>query len=93
MHITRYFREKNKRSRLHPGKNNLLEKTLYKVLHQNFQLSLGKLYKILEEVMQESEHDLIRLFSDALQELPAYHLLCDPDFWEDFSDAIHTEAF
>jgi hypothetical protein len=38
--ITAHFREKNKRSRLHPGKNDLLEKTLYKVLHQNFQLSL-----------------------------------------------------
>ena len=50
--ITAYFREKNKRSRLHPSKNDLLEKTLYKVLHQNFQLSLGKIYQILEKVMQ-----------------------------------------
>ena len=51
-YITSHFREKNKRTRLHPGKNDLLEKTLYKVLHQNFHLSLGKLYQILERIMQ-----------------------------------------
>ncbi len=93
IYVTRHFREKNKRSRLHPSKNNLLEKTLYKVLHQNFQLSLGKIYKILEEIMQGADHDLLKLFESAIQELPAYHLLCDSDFWEDFSESINTGAF
>ncbi len=93
MNITQYFREKNKRSRLHPGKNNLLEKTLYKVLHQNFQLSLGKIYQILEQVMQGSEADLIKLFEESLRELPAYSMLCDADFWENFSESINTGAF
>lgn len=91
--ITTYFREKNKRSRLHPSKNDLLEKTLYKVLHQNFQLSLGKIYQILEKVMQWSEADLIVLFEDTLRELPAYAMVCDADFWEYFSESINTGAF
>lgn len=93
MHITRYFREKNKRSRLHPQKNNLLEKTLYKVLHQNFQLSIGKIYKIMEAIMQNTDYDIIQLFNSSIQDLPAYNLLCDAHFWEDFSDAINTGAF
>lgn len=91
--ITCYFREKNKRSRLHPSKNDLLEKTLYKVLHQNFQLSLGKIYQILEQIMRGSEADIINLFEESLRELPAYSMLCDADFWEDFSESIHTGAF
>lgn len=91
--ITTYFREKNKRSRLHPGKNDLLEKTLYKVLHQNFQLSLGKIYQILEKIMQGSNADLIVLFEESLRELPAYAMVCDADFWENFSESVNTGAF
>lgn len=91
--ITTYFREKNKRSRLHPGKNDLLEKTLYKVLHQNFQLSLGKIYQILEKIMQGSDADLIVLFEESLRELPAYAMVCDADFWENFSESVNTGAF
>ncbi len=93
VNITNYFREKNKRSRLHPGKNDLLEKTLYKVLHQNFQLSLGKIYQILEKIMQGSDADLMQLFEESLRELPAYTMLCDADFWENFSESINTGAF
>ncbi|MEI6711979.1 MAG: hypothetical protein WCK88_07620 [bacterium] len=91
--ITTYFREKNKRSRLHPGKNDLLEKTLYKVLHQNYQLSLGKIYQILEKIMQGSKADLIVLFEESLRELPAYAMVCDASFWENFSESINTGAF
>ncbi len=91
--ITAYFREKNKRSRLHPGKNDLLEKTLYKVIHQDFHLSLGKIYQILEKIMQWSQADLIVLFEESLRDLPAYTMLCDADFWENFSESIHTGAF
>jgi len=93
IHITEHFREKNKRSRLHPGKNDLLEKTLYKVLHQNFQLSLGKIYQIFERIMQGSDADLIVLFEESLRALPAYSMLCDADFWENFSESINTGAF
>lgn len=93
INITSYFREKNKRSRLHPSKNDLLEKTLYKVLHQNFQLSLGKMYQILKKIMQGSDADLIQLFEESLRELPAYTMLCDAEFWENFSESINTGAF
>jgi len=93
INITSYFREKNKRSRLHPGKNDLLEKTLYKVLHQNFQLSLGKIYQILEKIMQGSQADLIQLFEASLRELPAYAMINDVDFWEELTESINTWAF
>lgn len=93
VHVTSYFREKNKRSRLHPGKNDLLEKTLYKVLHQNFQLSLGKIYQILEKIMQGTEADLIQLFETSLRDLPAYMMINDASFWEELTESIHTGAF
>jgi len=93
IHITSHFREKNKRSRLHPGKNDLLEKTLYKVLHQNFQLSLGKIYQILEKIMQGTEADLIQLFEASLRELPSYAMINDVDFWEELTESINTGAF
>lgn len=93
IHVTSHFRSKYKKTRLHPGKNNLLEKTIYKVLHNNFQLSLGKTYQILESIMEGSEADLIKLYQNALQELPANALLSDPEFWEAFSACMHTDAF
>jgi len=92
-YITSHFREKNKRSRLHPGKNDLLEKTLYKVLHQDFHLSLGKLYQILEKIMQGSEGDMIQLFEESLRELPAYTMIYDATFWEDLTESMNTGAF
>ncbi len=93
LYITSHFREKNKRCRLHPGKNNLLEKTLYKVLHQDFHLSLGKLYQILEKIMQGSEGDMIQLFEESLRELPAYAMVNDATFWEDLTESMNTGAF
>lgn len=39
-HITKKFRETHKKTRLHPQKNDLLEKTIYKVIKNDFHLSL-----------------------------------------------------
>ncbi|MFA6080080.1 MAG: hypothetical protein WC753_01205 [Candidatus Gracilibacteria bacterium] len=92
-YITSYFREQHKRGRLHPAKNDLLEKTLYKVLHQNFHLSLGKLYQILERIMRGEKSDIIDLFEDSLRELPAYTMIYDATFWEDLTESMNTGAF
>lgn len=92
--IVSHFREKNKRTRLHPGKNDLLEKTLYKVIHQDFHLSLGKIYQILERIMWWSDgSDLIQLFEESLRELPAYAMMNDATFWEDLTESMNTGAF
>jgi len=48
---TKHFRNTHKRTRLHPRKNDLLEKTLYKVIHDDFHLSLGKIYQLCERMV------------------------------------------
>lgn len=39
-HITKHFREENKKGRVQMTKNDILEKTLYKVIKSDFHLSL-----------------------------------------------------
>lgn len=90
---TRHFRDMHKRTRLHPRKNDLLEKTLYKVIHDDFHLSLGKMYQICERMMSEKPSDLVNLFRESIESLPLYSALNDADFWELFRDLIETKAF
>lgn len=92
-HITRHFREACKKCRLHPRKNDLLEKTLYKVIQNDFQLSLGKIYLILERCFAEETGDLISLFRASAENQPLYRALSHGDFWEYFTDIIETQAF
>lgn|GEM_PF-1091642 len=91
--MTRHFREANKKSRLHPRKNDLLEKTLYKVIQNDFHLSLGKIYLILQRGFEEKSGDLVRLFHDFAEKEPIYTALSHGDFWEYFTDIIETGAF
>lgn len=92
-HITRAFRETHKKSRLHPQKNDLLEKTIYKVIKNDFHLSLGKVYLILEKGLQENTGDLIAVFRESAEKQPLYNALSHGDFWEYFTDIIETGAF
>ncbi len=92
-HITKKFREEHKKSRLHPQKNDLLEKTIYKVLKNDFHLSLGKIYLILEKGLQEETGDLIELFRLSAEQQPLYNALSHGNFWEYFTDIIETGAF
>jgi hypothetical protein len=91
--ITRQFRERHKKSRLHPQKNDLLEKTIYKVIKHDFHLSLGKIYQILEKGIQGNGGDLINLFRESAEQQPLYRALGHGDFWEYFTDIIETGAF
>jgi hypothetical protein len=43
--------------------------------------------------MQGTEADLIVMFEESLRELPAYSMLCDADFWDNFSESVNTGAF
>jgi hypothetical protein len=92
-HITKIFRETYKKSRLHPKKNDLLEKTIYKVIQNDFHLSLGKIYLILQRGLQEDTGDLITLFRESAEKQPLYNALSHGEFWEYFSDIIETGAF
>ena len=92
-HMTRHFREKHGRSRLHPSKNDLLEKTLYKVMHDWFHLSIGKIYQIFERMVMGKSGDLIELFRDSIDVLPLSQALNDSESWELFTDLIETKAF
>lgn len=92
-HWTKHFRDMHKRTRLHPRKNDLLEKTLYKVIHDDFHLSLGKIYQICERMMSDKPSDLVTLFRESIEPLPLYSALNDGDFWELFKDLIETKAF
>ncbi|MBP7806082.1 hypothetical protein KA057_00180 [Candidatus Gracilibacteria bacterium] len=92
-HITKIFRETYKKSRLHPKKNDLLEKTIYKVIQNDFHLSLGKIYLILQRGLQEDTGDLIALFRESAEKQPLYNALSHGEFWEYFSDIIETGAF
>ncbi len=92
-HITKDFREKYKKTRLHPRKNDVLEKTIYKVIHNDFQLSIGKIYLIFREWLEENPGDLVNLFRTSAEDQPLYGALSHGDFWEYFSDIIETHAF
>lgn len=92
-HITRHFRETYKKSRLHPQKNDLLEKTLYKVIKNDFRLSIGKIYLILKQWIEENPPDLLRLFQASAEAQPLYAAMSHGDFWEYFTDIIETQAF
>lgn len=92
-HITKKFRETHKKTRLHPQKNDLLEKTIYKVIKNDFHLSLWKIYLILERGLQEDTGDLIALFRQSAEQQPLYNALSHGEFWEYFTDIIETGAF
>ena len=92
-HITKKFREAHKKTRLHPQKNDLLEKTIYKVIKNDFHLSLWKIYLILERGLQEDTGDLITLFRQSAEQQPLYNALSHGEFWEYFTDIIETGAF
>lgn len=51
--ITRHFRENCKTKRIKLQKNDILEKTLYKVVQSNFHLSIGKIYLVLKSCFEE----------------------------------------
>ncbi len=90
---TQHFRETYKKTRLHPRKNDLLEKTLYKVIHDDFRLSLGKIYQICERIILGTPGDLLDLYRKSIEWTPLYNVLIDGDFWELFKDLIETKAF
>ncbi len=93
LHITVHFRKKYKKSRLHPARNDILEKTLYKVIHDDFRLSIGKIFQILQKVMEDAETDLMKAFQSTIMETPFSTLLDDAQFWEYMTDLIETHAF
>lgn len=92
-HWTKHFRTKHKKTRLHPRKNDLLEKTLYKVIHDDFRLSLGKIYQICVRMIEGGSHELMELFKTSVETLPLYQAMNDGEFWEFFKDIIETHAF
>ena len=92
-HMTSHFRETHKRSRLHPRKNDLMEKTLYRVIHDRFQLSIGKMYQLFERMIAGDTGDLVNLFRETVESLPLYASLNDGEFWELFTNLMETKAF
>ncbi len=92
-HFTRYFREKFQKKRIIPRKNDLLEKTLYKVLKNNFHLSLGKLYLIMQKWLEEGSWELVKLFQESIEETPLYVVTNTAEFWDMFTSIIETQAF
>lgn len=92
-HITSHFRKLYKKSRLHPRKNDLLEKTLYKVIQNDFQLSIGKIYLIFKRGFEENPGDLVELFRTSAEKEPLYAALSHGNFWDYFTDIIETGAF
>ena len=71
----------------------MLGKTLYKVITNNFQLSIGKIYLILKKCLEETPTGLIKLFRESLEEQALHGVLSSGDFWEYFSEIIETQAF
>jgi len=51
--ITKHFREKCKTKRIKLQKNDILEKTLYKVVQSNFHLSIGKIHLVIKRCFEE----------------------------------------
>lgn len=92
-HITKYFREENKKWRIQMTKNDILEKTLYKVLKSDFHLSLGKIYLILKRCLEENPGWLVEAFRASAEKQPLYSAMSNGDFWEYFTDIMETHAF
>lgn len=88
-----HFRDKQKKARLNPGKNDLLEKTIYKVVQNNFHLSIGKIYLILRRCLEENPGGLIELLRETVEEENFYAITNEGSFWEYFTDIIETHAF
>lgn len=92
-HITRHFREENKKGRVQMAKNDILEKTLYKVIKSDFHLSLWKIYLILKRWLEEKPGGLVEIFRTSAENHPLYSIISNGDFWEYFTDIIETHAF
>lgn len=92
-YVTKYFRDVLWDPRLHPRKNDVLEKTLYKVLRQSFHLSLGKIYEILQRGLTDDAGEFTRIYVETVQNLPIWAILNEANFWEIFTDIIDTQAF
>lgn len=94
MYIIADFRNKYAKTRMKRAGNDLLEKTLYKVLKQNFRLSIGKIYQIFQKLMNSINHEgIMSLLNEYLITLPAHSILCDSDFWEEIEEAVDVWAF
>lgn len=91
--LTKHFRESYKKKGAHMGKNDILEKTLYKVLKNDFHLSIGKIFLILKKCLEESPGGLVELFRTSSEKQPLYIAMSNGDFWEYFSDIMETHAF
>lgn len=91
--ITKHFREEYKKWRIHMTKNDILEKTLYKVIKSDFHLSLWKIFLILEKWLEEKPDGLVGLFRSSAERQPLYSVISNGDFWEYFTDIIETHAF
>ncbi len=91
--FTQVFRKKNQKARLKNKTNDILEKTLYKVIQSNFSLSIWKIYLILQKIHQENSSWLIQLFRESIENVSLYSILSNWDFWEMFSEIIDTWAF
>lgn len=91
--LTKKFRIMYAKTRLHPEKNDVLAKTLYKVIKSSYKLSLWKVFLILQQCFSEKRSDLVELFREAIVDTPLFMALNDGNFWEFFSDIIETGAF
>jgi hypothetical protein len=91
--FTKHFREKNKKARVQMSKNDILEKTLYKVIKSDFHLSLWKIYLILKKCLEENPGGLVEAFRTSVEKEPLSAVLSNGDFWEYFSDIMDTHAF
>lgn len=91
--LTSHFRKTHKKAGAHMGKNDLLEKTLYKVLKNDFHLSIGKIYLVLKKGLEENPGGLVELFRTSAEKQPLYTVISSGDFWEYFADIIETQAF
>lgn len=87
------FRTKYKKKRLPHRKNDLLEKTLYKVIHDDFRLSIGKIYQICLRLVEGPPSELVDFLRETIETSPLYQVLNDGIFWELFKDTIDTRAF
>ncbi len=91
--FTRHFREENKKKKIQMTKNDILEKTLYKVIKSDFHLSLGKIHLILKKTLEENPGGLLENFRNSAEKQPLYSVISNGDFWEYFADIIETHAF
>jgi hypothetical protein len=70
------------------------KKLLYKVIQNDFHLSLGKIYLISpERITREIQVISWTLFRESAEKLPLYSMsLSHGEFWEYFSDIIETQG-